>query len=227
MKAKKYKNKLIQLQILKLYYNKKKFYNFKTSLKQTEVHLNKISNIVYKYHMSGRRILFIGFPKDFAGLVRHTKHLVLPEYVWSNGMISNRISQPSNFTILEKKQNRTSLSKHQWLLRLKKNLDLVIVYNLSNKATAVKESYISRIPVITFNNSLDILEKSTTYHSPGNFNFVNEKLAHNDIFYSILRTALSRAISTKKTKNLKFRNITSNFFLKKNTKKPKSSRTKY
>ena len=221
MKTKRYSNKLIQLQILKLHY-KERSYAFKTSLKQTEIHLNKISNIVYKYHITDRKILFIGFPNKFAEILSGTRHLVLPEYIWFNGMLSNRtrLSSPSSQTTA-KKQAKMPLNLHQLLLKLKKKLDLVIVYNLNDKATAVKESYLSRIPVITLSGNLDILNNNATYKSPKSFNFVNEKITHNNIFYSILKTTLRRAISAKKTKNLKFRNMTSDFFQKKNTNRTK------
>lgn len=222
MKTKKFNNKLIQLQIIKLYY-KEKFYNFKTSLKQTEIHLNKISNIIYKYHITDRRILFIGFPEDFAKVLDKTKHLILPEYIWFNGMLSNRTLLSPNFKNMTNKQTKIPISTHQLLLKLKKKIDLVIISNLSNKTTAIKESYVSRIPVITLSGNLDILENNVTYKSQGNINFINERITHNNVFYSFLKTTLRRAISTKKTKNLKFRNITSDFFQKKNKwfKKPK------
>lgn len=221
MKTKKYKSKLIQLQILKLHY-KEKSYNFKTSLKQTEIHLNKISNIIYKYHITDKKMLFIGFPKDFEKILASTKHLVLPEYVWFNGMLSNRTLLPANSQTITKKRARMPMNIHQLLLKLKKKLDLVIVYNLSDKATAIKESYISRVPVIALSGNLDRIDGNATYKSPGSFNFIEEKIAHNNIFYSILKTTLRRAISAKRTKNLKFRNIKSDFFQRKNLNRTKS-----
>jgi ribosomal protein S2 len=213
MKIKRYNNKLIQLQILKLYY-KKKSYNFKTSLKQMEVHLNKISNIIYKYHITDRKILFIGFPENFAKILHNTKHLQIPESIWFNGMLSNRTLTSSNSQTITKKQAKIPMSIHQLLLKLKKKLDLVIVYNLNSNATAIEESYVSRIPVITLSKDLNILATNSTYKSPGNFNLVNEKIMNNNIFYSIISTSLRRAVATKKAKDLKFRKITSDFFQK-------------
>jgi ribosomal protein S2 len=215
MKINKYNNKLVQLQILKLYYQKN---NSKTSLKQIEVHLNKISNIIYKYHITNKKILFVGFPKSFSAVLKDTKHLSIPESVWFNGMLTNRTinsSSPQNFT---KKQMRLPVNVHQLLLRLRKKLDLVIVYNLGSKATAVEESYINRIPVITISKGLDILDSNATYKAPGDYSFVDEKRANNNVFYSIIQTTLSRAITTKKVKSLKFRSINYDFFQKKTKK---------
>jgi ribosomal protein S2 len=215
MKIKKYKSKLIQLQILKLYY-KKKSYNFKTSLKQVEIHLNKISNIIYKYHITDKKILFVGFPENFAKILHDTKHIIIPESIWFNGMLSNRTSSSTtNQQTIAKKQMKMPVSVHQLLLRLKRKLDLVIVYNLNNRATAVEESYVARIPVITFSKDLNILETRATYKSPGDSNLVNEKITNNNIFYSLIKTTLNRAIAVKKTRNLKFRRITSDFFQRK------------
>lgn len=213
MKIKKYNSKLIQLQILKLYYQKNKN-NSKTSLKQIEIHLNKISNIIYKYHLTNKKILFVGFPKSFSDILRGTKHLLVPESIWFNGMLTNRTINPSNPQTLSKKQMRIPVSIHQLLLRLKKRLDLVIVYNLDSKATAVEESYLARIPVITISKDLDITDSNATYRAPGNYSFINERKVNNNVFYSIIKTTLSRAIATKKIRNLKFRNINNNFFQK-------------
>lgn len=212
---KKYNNKLVQLQVLKLYYQKN---NSRTSLKQIEVHLKKISNIIYKYHITNKKILFVGFPKSFSAILHDTKHLSIPESIWFNGMLTNRTMNTSSPQTFTKKQMRLPVNIHQLLLRLKKKLDLVIVYNLNNKDTAVEESYITRIPVITISKDLNILDSNATYKAPGNYSFIDEKRINNNVFYSIIKTTLSRAITTKKIKNLKFRDINNDFFQKKGKK---------
>lgn len=206
---KKYPNKLIQLQILKLYY-KKKAYNFKHSLKQIEVHLNKISNIIYKYHITNKKILFIGFPENFIKILHNTKHIVIPEHIWFNGMLSNRISNFSN----SNKQMRIPMDIHKLLFKLEKQLDLIIVYNLTNKASAINESYISRLPVITLDKNLDTLKNKATYKTPGNYSFTNEKTQNNELFYSFIKTTLKRAISKKKNKKFNPRYLTKNYYKK-------------
>ena len=215
MKTRKYNNKLIQLQILKLQYKAKSSF-FRTSLKQTELYLNKIANVVYKYHLTDKKILFIGFPEEFTKILINTKHLVLPEYMWFNGMLSNRtLLSSSGSKSNPNKHSRMSIDIHQLLLRLKKKFDLVVVCNLSSEATAIKESYISRVPVITLSGNLNILDSTVTYKSPEDFKFVDEKMLHNNIYYSVLKTTLRRAVSMKKTKNLRFRSVISGFFQRK------------
>lgn len=213
MKIQRYNSKLIQLQILKLYYQKNRN-NSRTSLKQIEIHLNKISNIIYKYHLTNRKILFVGFPKSFSDILRGTKHLLVPESIWFNGMLTNRTINPSNQQTLSKKQMRIPINIHQLLLKLRKKLDLIIVYNLDSRATAVEESYLARIPVVTISKDLDIIDSNATYKAPGNYSFINERKVNNNVFYSIIKTTLSRAIATKKIKNLKFRSINNDFFQK-------------
>lgn len=209
MKTKKYSNKLIKLQILKLHYQKKSY-----SLKQIEIHLNKISNILYKYHITNKKILFIGFPENFEKTLHNTKHILIPESIWFNGMLSNRTSNPSNSQTITKKQMKIPMNIHQLLLKLKKKIDLVIVCNLTDKATAIEESYIARVPVITLSKSLNILETKATYKSPGDYSIVNEKITNNNIFYSMMKTTLNRAIITKRIKSLNFRSIVPDFFKK-------------
>lgn len=209
---KRYSNKLIQLQILKLYY-KKKAYNFKHSLKQIEIHLNKISNIIYKYHMTNKKILFIGFPKDFIQILQNTKHIIIPEHIWFNGMLSNRRSNFSNST----KQMRIPMEIHKLLFKLKKQLDMVVVYNLTNKATAIDESFISRLPVITLNRNSDFLKNRATYKAPGNYSLINKKIQNNELFYSFLKTTLKKAILNKKNKKFNTRYLTKNYYKKNKT----------
>lgn len=210
MKIKKSYNKITQLQILKLQY-KKKSYNLKTNLKQVEVYLNKLSNIIFKYHITNRKILFIGFPDNFINILDNTNHILIPEYIWFNGMLSNRISQT-----ITKKQIKVPINTNKLLLKLKKKIDLIIVYNLDNKSTAIEESHIARIPIITLNNNLSIHKmRRVDYKSFSGFEFMNEKMLHNNIFYSLVKSTLARASLTKKTKNLKFRHTTIDFLQKK------------
>lgn len=192
MKIQKSRNKLIQLQILKLCY-KKKNYNFETNMKQIEIHLNKISNIIYKYHITHKRILFLGFPKSFEKVIKNTKHALIPEHFWFDGMLNNRIN--------EKEKMPRNIFK--LLKNLKTKVDLIVLPNIAKQTTAIKESYIGRIPVITVNKESNILNLRTTYKSVGNYNIVNQKIENNYLFFSFIKTTLNKA---KKAKKIKIRN---------------------
>lgn len=201
-KIKNYQTKLLQIQLLKLYY-KKKAYNFKTSLKQLELHLNKISDIIYRYHITNKRILFLGFPQNFKKILKNTNHIIVPEYVWSNGMLSNR-NQKINNNLLRTKNGATFIGKtNKLLFKLRKKIDLVIVYNLNKDSTAIKESYFARIPVVAFTNKLKMLDIQTTYASEGLHNFTSNKLTNNDFFFSLIETTMKRALQAQKISIIK------------------------
>lgn len=191
-------NKLVKLQIFKMGLEKTSD-NFETNLKQIEIHLNKISNILYKYHVANKRILFLGFPTHFSKILKKTKHILIPEFTWFNGMLSNRTLDSMSST------EKTQLPKNIFslLLKLKKKIDLVIIYNLDTKSTAVQESYLSQIPVITLTHKLDILNCKTSYNSFGNYCFKNEKMKNNNFFFSFLKTTLKRAKKAEKVQTYK------------------------
>ena len=194
-KVKKYKNKLIKLQIIKLHY-KKQSVNFENNLKQIEVFLNKMSNIIYRYHITNRKILFLGFPDNFTKTIKGTNHILIPEFVWFNGMLSTRVSDTKNLP----------LSTFKLITDLKKKVDLIVVCNLNQRTTVIEESYIARIPTISVSNNLNILNLKTTYKLIGNYNMINEKMENNNLFSSLISTTLSRAKKAKKVniyKNLK------------------------
>lgn len=200
-KVKKCKNKLIKLQIIKLHY-KKQSVNFENNLKQIEVFLNKMSNIIYRYHITNRKILFLGFPDNFMKVIKGTKHILIPELVWFNGMLSNRVSD----------KKILPLSTFKLITDLKKKVDLIVVCNLNQRTTVIEESYIARIPVISVSNNLNILNLKTTYKLIGNYNMINEKMENNNLFSSLVSTTLSRAKKAKKVnlyKNLK--TLTNNY----------------
>lgn len=211
---KKHNKKLIQLQILKLYY-KKKSYNFKTNIKQTELNLNKISNIIYNYHIHNKKILFLGFPKNFKKILQNTKHTLVTEYEWINGMLSNRHSRTAMNNVFSKEQTKTSTYNNQLTLKLQKKIDLIIIYNLNEKATAVEESYIAKIPVITFNENFKINDNQAIYESPDNFKLINDKIFNNNFFFSIIKTTLKKALKTKKIFVYKNKKSLSNFYTNK------------
>ena len=186
-KIRKQKNKLIQLQILKTYYNRKSS-NFENNLKQIQIHLNKISNIIYKYHLTNKKILFLGLPKDFKKTIKNTKHLLIPEFAWFNGLLNNRLNEKSNI----------SLNTFKLLTSLRKKIDLIVIANFKSKSTAIKESYIARIPVITMNHKLSFSNYKTTYTAISNYSLINEKMEPNNLFFSIIKATLNKAKKIKK-----------------------------
>ncbi len=191
-KLKKLKYPNLELQIFKLY-SKKKVFNSKTEIKQTEVLLNKIANVIYLYHVTGKTILFLGFPKDFIKILKTTKHILVPEFMWQDNMF--------NFTSNNKK---TKIPKNIFKLQMKlrKKVDLTVINNLKINLIAFKESYLARIPSITITKEIEISRIKSNYNSTNSYNFFAEKEENINFFYSFIKTILMRA---KKKNNRKFK----------------------
>lgn len=192
-------NKLIYLNILKSK-SHKKFHltNLKNSTRQTELYLKKAAQVIYRYHIFGKRILFLGFPLNFQHSLKKTKHVLIPESNWLNGIITNQILR-FNYS-LTKQQKRLPFKVIKLLLQLKKKIDLIVVFNLNENFNAVNESYVSRIPVIGGSKSLNICDEKVTYKILGEFKFTNDKLVTSNFFVSMIRMVFKKAILTSSRK---------------------------
>ena len=193
MKIKKLKYPNLELQILKLY-SKKINLNSKTETKSIEILLNKIANIIYLYHSTNKTILFLGFPTDIQKILKTTKHIAIPEFMWQNNML--------NFVYNNKK---TKVPKNIFKLqtKLKKKVDLVIINNLNINMIAFKEIYLARIPTITITNQINIKKMRTSYNSTGSYHFFTEKQENTNFFYVFLKTVIIKAKKNTKFKRQK------------------------
>lgn len=187
-KLKKSKFPNLELQIVKLYSRKKEF-NPKTEIKLTETLLSKIANITYLYHVTGKTILFVGFPTNFNKVLKATKHLFVPEFMWQNNMLSR------NTTNVFKKGKKSRIPKNILNLktRLRKKIDLVIINNEDKNNYALKESSLARIPVISSINGLGIAKKQSSNTSTARYNFFAEKKENSNFFFLFIKTVLLRA----------------------------------
>jgi ribosomal protein S2 len=181
-----YQNKLLKFKLSQSkIYNKKHYIN-NIKLEDVEYRLKKAFHIIYKYHVFKKKILFVGTPirlnPKIQKTLKNTKHFLIPETFWRNGVLTNKISffkhLPKN-----KKINNNKVSK--FLFQLKKNIDLIVLLNESTNKSAQNESYLAKIPTISLNNKLDIHKNKTNYKIPGDFQFFNKKIRDN-FFYSIL-----------------------------------------
>ena len=187
-----YQNKLLKLKLIQTkIYNKKQYLN-NIKIEDIEYRLKKIFYIIYKYHILNKRILFVGAPFNIndkiTDLFKNTKHILLPRSVWVRGAISNK---NSCFKHLSNNQKNTKNKISELLLQLKKNIDLIVVFEESYNLNVLNEGYIARIPIISLNSDLNIKENKPSYKVPGNFKFTNKKIRDN-FFYSILISTLKK-----------------------------------
>ena len=139
------KNKLIQLQILKSRIYKKKLvkkYTEKIEIDIYKLYFKKIAHIIYEYHVNGKKILFLNFPKTIEKNIKlillKTKHLCI-----------------SFKDLLKKTLNKQKFinKRNKLLLTNQNNFDLILLFNLElniiNKYLSVK------IPTILITNSFN------------------------------------------------------------------------
>lgn len=191
-KISKYKNKLLKLKLIQTkIYNKKQYLN-NIKIEDIEYRLKKMFYIIYKYHIFNKRILFVGAPLNInfqiKNLFKDTKHIFIPKSVWVRGAISNK---NSCFKHLSKNKKVNSNKMTELLFQLKKNIDLIVIFNELENKDILNESYVSRIPIISLNSNLNSLYSKTSYKVPGNFQFTSKKTRDN-FFYSILTSTLKK-----------------------------------
>ena len=156
--------------------NKKKLIN-RQNIEQIKYQLKKSLQVIYKYHIEGKKILFIGLENKYKNLtiiLKMTKHTWLSGINWLNGALTKKNSYF---------KNRNS---EKTFIETKKKYDLIVVLNYEiNKNNAINEGYINKIPIISLNIEPNILNNKCCYKVPGNFQF-SEKPIRDNFFFSIL-----------------------------------------
>jgi ribosomal protein S2 len=197
MKIKKiaqYQNKLLKFKLSQSKIYDRKLYINNLKFEDIEYRLKKAFHIIYKYHVFKKNILFVGTPIYLnPKTLKNTKHFIIPETFWKNGVLTNKISFFKHLPKNKKINNKVS----KFLFQLKKNIDLIVLLNESTNKSAQNESYLAKIPTVSLNDKLDIHKNKTNYKIPGDFQFFNKKIRDN-FFYSILIAILKKEKKTKK-----------------------------
>ena len=182
MKIKKVKIKnLLKLHLLKskVYeqpIEKMKFNNLiDNNLNQIIVDLKKVLRVIFQYHQTNKRILFLGFPHKLESRVNQlTQHVAVPHNFDIQGVISNynrKSFKP------DKISNQTRLKNYSKFLlpKLSKKLDLIVLLNFDKKEIILSEAKSAKIPLIVIGT--DIASESSDkvlYSVEGNFKNVND-----------------------------------------------------
>jgi len=200
-KIKSYNFKLLKLKLIKTKIYKKKHNDF-IKIKSIANRLKKSLHIIYNYHKNNKKILFIGTlinsDARFKKFLRNTKHALVPELLWMNGSVTNKLFC---FKYLSKNKKLVNRKISEILFKIKAKSDLIVVLNPLNNSSVINESYLARTPIISINynfNSTVIAIKSS-YKIPGNFQFKKKKI-RDAFLYSLIILVLKRA-----DKNLKLR----------------------
>ena len=174
----KHKTKLLKLKLVKTrVYRSEKNFNY-LFLKNFETQLKKVLNIIYRFHIDNKKILFIGTPRKLSNtikrLIKKKKHSFIPEALWMNGIVTN---PKSSFKHLLKRHAIFNDKRSKLLFNLKKHADLIVVLNEKLNLTALKESSLRRVPTISLNAEYRKVNFNlSTYKVAGEYQFVKEYL---------------------------------------------------
>jgi len=175
MKIKKVKIKqLLKLHLLrsKVYeqpIKKMKFDNLiDTNLNQIVVNIKKVLQIIFQYHQTEKRILFLGLPYKLESRVNQfTRHVAVPKNFDIQGVISNyncksfKNGKDSNQIWLKN-------SSKFLLPKLAKKLDLIVLFDHDKSKTILSEAEVVKIPVVFFGTNSN-LQNTASYQIEGNF----------------------------------------------------------
>lgn len=201
-----YKNKLTELQILKSRIYKKND-ELKIDTNKIQLYLKKVIRIIYEFHITNKRILFLNFPKKFekkiTGNLKKNQHMFINNDNFLNGIISNQKISLQQLNQLQKFIKSNSKTK----IPIKKFIDLIVIFNPGFELNSDKKLYVSQIPTITINESLNNnLNLKQNYKLIGNFKFI-EKQINNNLFLSIIKVILRNTVFKKQNNNFYKQNI--------------------
>lgn len=137
-------------------------------------------NLIYSYHSSHKRILFIGFPYTKKNLLaRTTKHAFIPKSMWIPGIFGNKNAK------IDEKKNKTHVVRS---LNLTNDPDLVVLFNVTSKdLNILKEVCSVGCPVLIFGSNTNFKSANIVNEIPAYFYKKPLKQMCSFLIYSILK----------------------------------------
>lgn len=193
------KNKLLKLSFLKNKIYKKTNNNFLIS-NEILLRFKQSLQIIYKYHINKKKILFIGFPPKlnykFNNILKNTNHILISNFFWINGLLTNYSSCLKYYF---RNQNSINNLLSKIIFKFNKKIDLIVLLNSNYKKNILNESYTAKIPIIVFDNFSTMFDLKSSYKIIGNFKF-SQKNNNNNFFYSIFNSIFKKANNVKPIK---------------------------
>lgn len=183
------KNKLLKLKLIKTKIYKKNYTFTNLKIEDIEYRLKKGLEIIYKYHVNSKKILFISssltIQTTIKNILKNTIHTFMPDYLWLNGAMTNN-SPKQNISESQKKNT------YQTALKLRKKYNLIVILDREIKGDVITESHKTKIPVIFLGSNLNIFDMKSNYKIPGNFLLAKKKIRDN-FFLALLESTLKKA----------------------------------
>jgi len=170
--------KLIKLELLKAKFFKTG--NIKTKIAMFSLHLKQLLLIIYKFHLSNKKIFFFGIPINiylkYKKPSKNLKHLFFPESYWEKGLLSNKVNI---FKYLKKRvvkiKHENLNAKIRTYFLIKKKPDLIVILNQNKEnISLLKEANKLKIPTLNIH-----LNEITSHNKKIGFIFA--------LVYSILK----------------------------------------
>lgn len=190
------KNKTFQYTLLKLNLIKSQVYKKKiqpnhyddvlnTNTQLIELHFKRALQVISKYHMNHKKILFIGVPqifqKKFSKILKNTKHIAIPQSIWINGILTNRPYILRSFDLKRQKYIKKNWLQNKiiyFLISMMKRPNLIVVFDSNFKKNKLKETYKLKLPIITLDSNLYFFDSNFFFKVPGNFQQIYKKTHH-------------------------------------------------
>jgi hypothetical protein len=214
MKIKKFKFK----QLLKLHLLKSKVYEYpikKTNLTdlininldQILIGIKKSLQIIFQYHQTEKRILFIGLPSKLELKINLlTRHVAIPNSFNIQGLLSN-----NNIKLVKNIKDSTQawLKRHSKFLlpKLIKKPDLIVLFDHEKSKNILSDAWVAKIPVIVFHAEPKDASAPNFYNIEGNFKNILTTYDKNIFFIGLnflfknLKKKKSESFSTFSTTN--------------------------
>jgi len=179
---------------------KMKFNNLiDNNLNQIIVDLKKVLRVIFQYHQTDKRILFVGFPDKLESKVNKlTQHVAVPYNFDIQGMISN-YNRKSLRSDRISDQIRSKNHLKFLLPKLSKKLDLIVLLHSDKKEIILSEAKSVKVPVIVIGT--DVASESSDkvlYSVEGNF---KNTIYNTNIFFICLNFLFKKKDYYKKNWN--------------------------
>ena len=190
-------NKLLKLKLIKtkIYKKKDTFTNLK--IEDIEYRLKKGLQIISKYNISDKKILFVGnssaMETKIKNLLKNTRHMFISQYLWLNGAVSNKQAFSTD-SLKETSYNKTS--------KLKNKYNLIVILDKQINNDIINEGYKTKTPIIFLGSSLNIFDIKSSYKIPGNFSLAKKKIRDNFFLALLVNTLKNKRLKNKPKGNL-------------------------
>lgn len=146
---------------------------------KTMSELKQVLRLISKLSKKNNKILFVGFPKSQASLlkpfIKKKNHFYVDNSVWVNGFLTNgtsfflyKTNFLKNLKNKSEKEKKFFFQRFEGVLELNKKPDLILIYNHSNNVETFNEALELSIPVVSFLNTQNNSEL-VDYPIVGNF----------------------------------------------------------